>query len=75
MIYSITDDSYIPVLKFNLKSTFYFLSGGGGADKIFFDDGIEITEKNLRAKLKETSIVNIYREDESDWTYKLVTHR
>ncbi|WZB37500.1 hypothetical protein [Erwinia phage COW86c] len=74
MIYSITDDSYIPVLKFNLKSTFYFLSGGG-ADKIFFDDGIEITEKNLRAKLKETSIVNIYREDESDWTYKLVTHR
>ncbi|AHI60945.1 hypothetical protein ENTB43_291 [Enterobacter phage Entb_43] len=74
MIYSITDDSYIPVLKFNLKSTFYFLSAGG-ADKIFFDDGIEITEKNLRAKLKETSIVNIYREDESDWTYKLVTHR
>ncbi|USL85532.1 hypothetical protein [Enterobacter phage fGh-Ecl01] len=74
MIYSITDDSYIPVLKFNLKSTFYFLSAGG-ADKIFFDDGIEITEKNLRAKLKETSIVNIYREDESDWTYKLVTHK
>ncbi|MCO0615268.1 hypothetical protein M8756_18465 [Lutimaribacter sp. EGI FJ00015] len=74
MIYSITDDSYIPVLKFNLKSTFHFLSAGG-ADKIFFDDGIEITEKNLRAKLKETSIVNIYREDESDWTYKLVTHR
>ena len=74
MIYSITDDSYIPVLKFNLKSTFYFLSAGG-ADKIFFDDGIEITEKNLRAKLKEASIVNIYREDESDWTYKLVTHR
>ena len=74
MIYSITDDSYIPVLKFNLKSTFYFLSAGA-ADKIFFDDGIEITEKNLRAKLKETSIVNIYREDESDWTYKLVTHR
>lgn len=74
MIYSITDDSYIPVLKFNLRSTFYFLSAGG-VDKIFFDDGIEITEKNLRAKLKETSIVNIYREDESDWTYKLVTHR
>ena len=74
MIYSITDDSYIPVLKFNLKSTFYFLSAGG-ADKIFFDDGIEITEKNLRAKLKETSIVNIYREDESDWIYKLVTHK
>ncbi|WJJ59012.1 hypothetical protein VPA32_orf047 [Klebsiella phage vB_KpnM_VPA32] len=74
MIYSITDDSYIPVLKFNLRSTFYFLSAGG-ADKIFFDDGTEITEKNLRAKLKETSIVNIYREDESDWTYKLVTHK
>ena len=74
MIYSITDDSYIPVLKFNLRSTFYFLSAGG-ADKIFFDDGVEITEKNLRAKLKETSIVNIYREDESDWTYKLVTHK
>lgn len=74
MIYSITDDSYIPVLKFNLKSTFYFLSSGG-ADRIFFDDGTEITEKNLRAKLKETSIVNIYCEDESDWTYKLVTHK
>lgn len=74
MIYSITDDSYIPVLKFNLRSTFYFLSAGG-ADKIFFDDGTEITEKNLRAKLKETSIVNVYREDESDWTYKLVTHK
>ena len=74
MIYSITDDSYIPVLKFNLRSTFLFLSAGG-ADKIFFDDGTEITEKNLRAKLKETSIVNIYREDESDWTYKLVTHK
>lgn len=74
MIYSITDDSYIPVLKFNLRSTFYFLSAGG-ADKIFFDDGTEITEKNLRVKLKETSIVNIYREDESDWTYKLVTHK
>ncbi|QEG13084.1 hypothetical protein KAALPHA_47 [Klebsiella phage vB_KaeM_KaAlpha] len=74
MIYSITDDSYIPVLKFNLRSTFYFLSAGG-ADKIFFDDGTEITEKNLRAKLKETSIINIYREDESDWTYKLVTHK
>ena len=74
MIYSITDDSYIPVLKFNLRSTFYFLNAGG-ADKIFFDDGTEITEKNLRAKLKETSIVNVYREDESDWTYKLVTHK
>ncbi|WOF01172.1 hypothetical protein vBEnt31_000043 [Enterobacter phage vB_Ent31] len=74
MIYSITDDSYIPVLKFNLRSTFRFLSAGG-SDKIFFDDGTEITEKNLRAKLKETSIVNVYREDESDWTYKLVTHK
>lgn len=74
MIYSITDDSYIPVLKFSLKSTFYFLSAAG-TDKIFFDDGTEITEKTLRAKLKETSIINVYREDESDWTYKLVTHK
>ncbi|UKH49443.1 hypothetical protein [Enterobacter phage vB-EclM_KMB17] len=74
MIYSITDDSYIPVLKFNLRSTLRFLNSGG-TDKIFFDDGTEITEKTLRAKIKETSIINVYREDDNDWTYKLVIHK